>query len=82
MNMKRYYYIAVNVGENGCLFLTERDNTTKTAYWNKNKKPLVLSKSVAEDTSWALNANGFDTFVVERVISPITTQFLYKPAKP
>ena len=81
MNMKRYYYIAVYVGEEGCLFLTGKDNITRTAYWNKNEKPLALSKSVAEDTSLALNANGFDTFVVERVLNPITTQFLYKPAK-
>ena len=81
MDMKRYYYIAVNVGENESVFVTGF-GANRMAFWNKSKKPLLMKKSVAEDTAFCLTLNGFDCVVVESINRPITTQFLCRSEKP
>ena len=50
MKQKHFYYIIVQ-SEGQAKFVTKIDNSTKTARWEANGKPLALSKYYAEELS-------------------------------
>lgn len=61
---KFYYYVGV-VTHQGLSLVTKKDNGTKSCYWNNKEKPLAMPESVATDTAWGLNLNGFGAFVIK-----------------
>lgn len=61
MSKKNYYYVLVCTNE-GPVFVTGRKN--KVAFFDKNKRPEAMSKSVAEDVTEGLVFNGFTTYTV------------------
>ena len=63
MALKYFYYVIVK-SENQAIFVTKLDNATNHAYWDKNEKPLPLSKSYAEDLALCLTLNLFPAFVL------------------
>ena len=63
--MGKYYYY-VGVANNGGLsFVTSYDRSTHTAVWDTNKKPLALSKTVANDIAEGLCMNLICSVVVQ-----------------
>lgn len=61
---KFYYYVGV-VTHQGLSLVTKKDNGTKSCYWNEKEKPIAMPESVATDTAWGLNLNGFGAFVIK-----------------
>lgn len=61
---KFYYYVGV-VTHQGLSLVTKKDNGTKSCYWNEKEKPIAMPESVATDTAWGLNLNGYGAFVVK-----------------
>lgn len=55
-NKKNYYYVLVFT-EQGPVYVTSVDNASKVAYWEKDKAPMALPKSYAEDLTVGLNLN-------------------------
>ena len=76
MNNKKYY-VGVKT-DNGMMFVTEIDNKNRTSYWNKDSKPLAMSKSVANDIALGLTWNGNNAVVVESIIEQ-TDHFTGRP---
>lgn len=62
MAKKSYYYVLV-FSDNGPVYVTSIDNTTRYAHWDKNEKPMVMSQVYAEDLAMGLNLN-FNSCVV------------------
>ena len=56
MALKYLYYVVVAT-EDGAKFVTKVDNTTKTAYWDSNEKPMSFNKSYADDLALCLTLN-------------------------
>ena len=56
MALKYFYYVVVAT-EDGAKFVTKTDYATKTAYWDSNEKPLVFSKTQADDLALCLTLN-------------------------
>ena len=63
MAVKYFYYVIVK-SDNQAIFVTKIDNATNYAHWDKNEKPLPLTKSYAEDLAWCLPLNFFPAFVL------------------
>ena len=78
MNNKKYY-VGVKT-DNGMMFVTETDNKNRTSYWNKDSKPLAMSKSVANDIALGLTWNGNNAVVVESIIEQ-TDHFTGRPTE-
>lgn len=64
MTTKKIHYYVLVITNAGPVFVTSKDNSSKTAYWNKDEKPLELSKTVAEDLALGLNLNMHKAYVV------------------
>ena len=60
---QNYYYVLV-MTDNGPVFVTSVDNSTKTARWDKTEAPLELGKYFAEDLTLGLGCNGYKAFTV------------------
>ena len=75
--MNKKYYVGVKTDE-GMMFVTETDNKNRTSYWNKDSKPLAMSKSVANDIALGLTWNGNNAVVVESIIEQ-TDHFTGRP---
>lgn len=57
MAKKQNFYYTLVMTNHGPVFVTEVDRTTKTARWEKDKKPLEMGKYWAEDLTLGLNLN-------------------------
>ena len=64
MANKNYYYVLVFTN-NGPVYVTGLDNLTKTAFWNKEEKPLELGMYKSEDLVFGLNCNFTNAIVVK-----------------
>ena len=60
---KNYYYVLVFTDE-GPVYVTSTNNATQSARWEKDKDPIALSKSYAEDIVLGLNLNYFHAVLV------------------
>lgn len=60
---KNFWYVIVMTNE-GAKFVTKIDYSDKSAYWNKEEKPLELSQSTAKDLAMGLSANMHLAFAV------------------
>ena len=78
--MKKYFYYVVVQSEGQAKFVTKIDNSTKTALWNKDEKPLAIAKSYAEDLVFCLNLNFYPAFVLQSY-HEIKEQIFYKKDK-
>ena len=76
MKQKHFYYIIVQ-SEGQAKFVTKIDNSTKTARWEANGKPLAVSKYYAEDVAFCLNLNYYPAFVLQSLYE-IPEQIFYK----
>lgn len=76
MKQKHFYYIIVQ-SEGQAKFVTSIDYHAKTARWQSDAKPLVLSKYYAEDIAFRLNLNYYPSFVLQSLYE-ITEQIFYK----
>lgn len=63
MAKKKYYYVLVCNTKYVC-FVTKIDNANRVSYWDYKEKPLLMTKSRAEDMALGLNLNGHIAFVV------------------
>lgn len=61
--MKRHYYVGVQT-PTGARLVTRVENNTRYAFWEKNAKPLKMTKSQAEDLAYCLTMNLYCAFVV------------------
>lgn len=59
------YYVGVLCPGNELRFVDTVDYATKTATWNANVQPEVLSKRMAIDLQMGLVGNGFKALVIE-----------------
>lgn len=64
MATKNYYYILV-LSEGKAKFVTELNNANRTARWEKDKAPLALGKSLAEDIAYCLCLNFYPAYVLK-----------------
>ena len=80
MKQKHFYYIIVQ-SEGQAKFVTAINNSTKTARWETNGKPLALSKYYAEDVAFCLNLNYYPAFVVQSLYEIPEQIFYTKPNK-
>ena len=64
MALKCFFYVVVQ-SEHQAKFVTALDNISKTALWEKDKKPLPLSQQYAEDLMYCLRINGYRTFIIK-----------------
>ena len=64
--MKYNHYVALILVPHttSIKYVTGLDNATRTAYWKEGEPALKMSKAVAEDTAFGLNANGFHAAVL------------------
>lgn len=60
---KNYYYVLVFTDE-GPVYLTSANNSSRYACWDKEEEPLALSKSYAEDVVFGLRCNGYRAVLV------------------
>ena len=64
MKTKYFYYVIV-LSEDTAKFITNMDNLTKIARWEKDKEPLPLTKSTAEDLAYCLSLNFHPAYVLK-----------------
>lgn len=63
--MKYNHYVAlVFPHSNHIKYVTGLDNKERRAFWKEGEPALKMSKAVAEDTAFGLNANGFHAAVL------------------
>ena len=55
-NKKNYWYVVV-MSDDGPIFVTGISNLNKMAFWNKNEKPLEMSKELAQSLATGLMLN-------------------------
>ena len=60
---KNWYYVLV-MSNDGPVFVTKIEYSTKYAHWDKTEKPLAMDKSRAEDLTLGLNLNFHTAFMV------------------
>ena len=60
-----HYYVGILCRDNELRFVDTVDYTTKTATWNANALPKVLSKQMAIDLQMGLCYNGYKALVIE-----------------
>ena len=77
MAKKQNYYYTLVFTNNGPVFVTSIDSTTKTAHWNKTEAPMEMSKYMAEDLTLGLNCNGTFAVTVASKIELETQPYLY-----
>lgn len=77
MATKNYYYILV-LSEGKAKFVTSLDNKTRTARWEREKAPLAISKSLAEDISYCLCLNFHPAYVLKSMHKIETQIFLHE----
>ena len=63
MKNKKFYYVVVQ-NEGQAKFVTEINHRTKYAHWDKDKKPQVLPKTIAEELAYCLSLNLFPAYVL------------------
>ena len=64
MALKYFYYVLVATNDGGKL-VTKVDNSTKTAYWDSNEKPISFNKAYAEDLAICLTLNFYPAFTLK-----------------
>ena len=69
---KNYYYVLVFT-DSGPVYLTSIDRENKYAHWDREKAPMELGSSYAEDLVFGLNLN-LNSSVVVKSTREITTQ--------
>lgn len=62
-NQKNYYYVLVFT-DNGPVYLTSANNSSRYACWDRTEAPKALSKSYAEDVVFGLRCNGYRAVLV------------------
>lgn len=73
MALKTFHYVLVNNALGEGTFVTKVSNESRQAWWNKDEKPLAMSKTHAEDLAFCLSINGHYAVVVKSLHN-ITTQ--------
>lgn len=63
-NKKKEYWYVIVMTRNGAVFVTETNNRTRIAKWDKNNKPLELTKENAQYLALGLSINGNTAFAV------------------
>lgn len=77
MSKQKYFYYVVVQSEGQAKFVTKQNKASKEAFWDKNEKPLAMSKSTAEDLAFCLNLNFYPSFILTSYYE-ITEQIFYK----
>lgn len=60
---KNWYYVLV-MSDEGPIFVTDVEYSTRYAHWNKLERPRAFDKSMAEDLTLGLNLNFHTAFTV------------------
>ena len=71
-----HYYVLVFTSE-GPIYVTSVDYSTKEACWNKDKAPLELSASSADDLVLGLNCNFFNAVLIRSKFEIETQPYRY-----
>lgn len=61
---KNYYYVLVFT-EAGPVYVTSVSWKDKTSYWNNKEKPMLMTKSMAQDLMFGLSCNGYHAVLVQ-----------------
>ena len=75
---KQYYYYILVFTNDGPIFVTNVEYSPKQAMWNKEQKPLEMSKEAARDVSLGLLLNFYQAYVIESPIEITSQIYLYK----
>ena len=59
----RYYHVLVFT-DNGPVYVTSVDYSTKSARWEKDKTPCIFGRAGAEELAFGLQCNFFNAVVV------------------
>ena len=62
---KKYYYYVLVFTNSGPVYVTSIDRNNKYAHWDKDKEPLELGSSYAEDLALGLNLNFNHSVVIK-----------------
>lgn len=65
MTKNKYYYYVLVITDAGPVFVTDIDNSSKTAMWEMDKPPLELSEYKAEDITMGLNCNMIPAYCIK-----------------
>ena len=63
-NKKKNYWYVLVMTDNGPVFVTSVEYSSKTAHWNKLEKPLEMDMSSAKDLCFGLTLNFHMSFAV------------------
>lgn len=63
-NKKKNYWYVLVMTDNGPVFVTSVEYSSKTAHWNKLEKPLEMDMNRAKDLTFGLNLNFHAAFAV------------------
>ena len=74
---KKYHYYVLVFTNNGPVYVTKVDYSTKSAYWRKDEKPLEMSKECARDLCLGLCCNFNNAIVVEMFYELDTQPYRY-----
>lgn len=70
---KKYHYYVLVFTSTGPVYVTSINNNNKWAHWNKDKAPLDLSASYAEDLVLGLRCNFHNAVLIKSAVE-ITSQ--------
>lgn len=70
--LKWNYYVIIRMHDNTMRAVTEVDNLTKTASWEKGKDGIQFTQTRARDLRWRLCVNGYSAHVLSTLYDTIT----------
>lgn len=65
---KKYYYYVLVFSNSGPVYVTSIDESNKYAHWDKDKEPMELGKSYAQDLALGLSLNLNHSVVIKSKI--------------
>lgn len=71
-----WYYILVLTND-GPIFVTSLDNTSRFAHWDKSESPMEMKKSTADDIALGLASNGYMALSVHTKFELTNQPYLY-----
>ena len=80
-NKKKNYWYVLVMTDNGPVFVTSVEYSSKTAHWNNTEKPLEMDMSRAKDLVLGLNLNFHAAFTVCQPFEIDSQPYIYSKGK-
>lgn len=70
--LKWNYFVGIRMHDNTMRVVTEVDNLTRYAHWEKGKEGIKFTQSRAKDLRWRLCINGYSAHVITTLYDTMT----------